>query len=199
MSNYKNFIRDFPNRCGEILNEYREDAHKNGREVTHMFAIASAAITIPFARLYEKENPSQDKKKCQQAVSKFANLCGQNFLASSLCGKAAKSWKSGQVKKEVVELGPENWKENALSLKNKDIKVIEVLKIIRNALAHGSIFTLPNYDDQIENIIFLSESRDDGNFAGNYNLLMVSAEGFNEFLVKWIYFLQKLEIPPEIN
>lgn len=203
MSDYKNFIQDFPIRCGEILEEYRDHARKNGREVTHMFAIAAAAITIPFERLRKTsdgiEHPSQDKKKYQKADGKFANLCDQYFLESSLWKDAVKSWKIGQVKREELTQGPELWITNSASL-TKGIKVKEVLEHIRNALAHGSIFTLPNAADQIENIIFLSKDKNAGNFSENYKLLMVSAEDFNEFLVKWMHFLQhELKIPFEVD
>jgi hypothetical protein len=198
MANYKNFIQDFPIRCEKILTAYRDCACKNGREVTHMLSIASAAITIPFARLREREHPSQDKKKCQQAASKFANLCDKYFLSSSLWGKSTKSWKYGLVKKDDIEREKEYWIANASSLSN-DTKVLEVLSVIRNALAHGSIFTLPNNDDQIENIILFSKEKICEKLTGNFNLLMVSVEDFNEFLVKWIDFLKTLEIPPEVN
>jgi hypothetical protein len=198
MSNYRNFIQDFPTRCEEILTDYKDRACKNGREVTHMFAIASAAITIPFARLIEGKHPSRDKKNCQQAASKFANLCDKYFLSSSLWGTSTKSWKSGLVKKDDIERDKEYWITNALSLRD-DIKVLEVLNIIRNALAHGSIFTLPKNDDQIENIILLSKEKIGKKFTGDFNLLMVSAEDFNKLLVKWIDFLNNLKIPSEVN
>jgi len=196
--NYNNFIQDFPNRCEGILKDYKDRACKNGREVTHMFAIASAAITIPFARLIEKEHPSQDKKKCQQAASKFANLCDKYFLSSSLWGTSTKSWKYGLVKKDDIERKKEYWITNASSLSD-DTKVLEVLSIIRNALAHGSIFTLPNNDDQIENIILFSKEKIRGKYSGNFNLLTVSVKDFNELLLNWINFLKNLEIPPEVN
>ena len=198
MSNYRNFIQDFPIRCEKILKDYKDCACMKGREVTHMFAIASAAITIPFARLREKEHPSRDKKNCQQAASKFANLCDKYFLSSSLWGTSTKSWKSGLLKKDDIERDKEYWITNALSLRD-DIKVLEVLSIIRNALAHGSIYTLHNNDDQIENIILLSKEKIGEKFTGDFNLLMVSVEDFNELLVKWIDFLKNIEIPPEVN
>lgn len=198
MSNYRNFIQDFPIRCEEILIDYRDLACKNGREVTHMFAIASAAITIPFARLREGEHPSWDKKNCQQAASKFANLCDQHFLGSRLWNDAVASWKTNQVKEEDVLQGPGDWITNSTSL-TQEIKVEEVLKCIRNALAHGNIFTLPDDNDEIERIIFLSKIMNGRNFSGNYRLLMVRPEDFDKFLLKWVQFLRDLNMPPEVD
>lgn len=197
---YRNFIQDFPIRCGEILKKYRNHDCKNGREVTHMFAIAAAAIAIPFSRLSEKEHPSPDKKKYEQAVGKFTNLCDQCFLASCLWKDKdeARSWKSGQVPKKDVNEDPQYWMSNSVSLK-EDIKVVEVLKIIRNALAHGSIFTLPA-NEPIENIIFLSKNCVKGIFYGDYDLLTVTPEDFYKFLVNWVSFLgDELKIPPEVD
>ena len=203
MSNYKNFIQDFPERCAEILKEYRNHARKNGREVTHMFAIASCAITIPFERLRKPsdgaEHPSGDKKKYEKAAGQFDNLCGKYFLGSCLWKDASKSWKTGQVKREDTAHETESWITDSKSL-TKDMKVKEVLEHIRNALAHGSIFTLPDNIDQIKNIIFLSKIMNGRSFSGNYKMLMVSAEDFYEFIVKWVSFLKhELKIPSEID
>ena len=197
---YKNFIQDFPIRCGKILEEYRCQELLKGREVTHMFAIAAAMITIPFARLCERTHPSTNKKKYEQAVGKFANLCDQYFLGSCLWEDKgeARSWKFGQVSKEDVKEGPEYWIRDSSSL-TEDIKVKKILKIIRNALAHGSVFTLPA-KEQIEKIIFLSKIRVRGKFTKNYNMLTVSPEDFYGFLVNWVSFLRdELKIPPEVD
>ena len=165
----------------------------NGLEVTHMFAIASAAISIPFERLRKPtdgvEHPSLDRKRYQKAVGKFANLCAKEFLGSTLWKKDGKSWKFGHVGEEDIKSGPANWESNSGHLRN-DIKVEEILEHIRNGLAHGSIFTTPDSSDQIENILFLSKDKDAGCFSGDYKLLIVSTRDFYRFLVKWIDFLK---------
>ena len=199
--NYKDFIKDFPIRCGEILEEYRIHTRKNGREVTHMFAIASAAITIPFERLRKPsdgiEHPFGDKKKYQKAAGQFNNLCGNYFLRSCLWEDASKSWKIGQIKKEDV---PNKLESRITESLTEFVKVEEILVHIRNALAHGSIFTFPDAEEQIEDIVFLSKIMEGRSFSGNYKMLRVSAEDFYEFLVKWVSFLKnELKIPPEID
>jgi len=199
MSNYKNFIQDFPERCGEILADYRSQARNNGREVTHLFAIAAAALLIPFERLRKSatgnKHPSRDKEIYESAAGKFAKLCDKSFLNSELWNVGARSWKVYKIMGYEVERGPEGWLPLDGETLPDQFKVVGVLEHIRNALAHGSIFTLPDVDDQIENIIFLSEERDKGKFTGNYISLTVSPEDFTEFLMYWIRFLSQLKLP----
>lgn len=199
MSNYKNFIQDFPIRCGEILEDYKNHARATGREVTHMFAIAAAALPIPFERLRkptsDTKHPSRDKEKYKSADGKFANVSNKSFLKSDLWQDAARSWVTGKVTAGEVERGPDGWSNLLLEALPEHIKTTDILEHVRNALAHGSIFTLPDAEDKIERIIFLSEDRDNGKFNGNYNALSVSPEDFTAFLIKWIQFLRSLKLP----
>lgn len=199
MSNYKNFIQDFPVRCGQILEEYRKQAQKSGREVTHMLAIAAAALPIPFERLRKPpegiKHPSGEKEKYEKATGKFSEICDKKFLQSVLWQDEARSWEFGEVEEKEVKKEPEQWARYSQSLYG-EVKVVDILEHIRNALAHGSVFTLPNREDQIENIIFLSRIMDGCNFTGKYGFLTVCPKDFNKFLVKWIQFLQnELKLP----
>lgn len=204
MTVFKNFIQDFPIRCGEILAGYKDQAKESGRDVTHMLSIASAALTIPFERLRKTPNgimhPSRDKLKYKQADGKFANLCDRNFLQSTIWSAEPKSWKIGDIKAEDVKQPPDEWVDDCESLPS-DIKVIKILIHLRNAIAHGNIYTEPNPVDEIVNIIFLSKIMDENNkFTGIYKMLKVSPKDFNEFLVKWIGFLKKeLNLPATVD
>ena len=192
MSNYKNFIQDFPVRCGEILKRYKEPERKRGREVTFMLTITATAILIPFERLKKHKDikhPSGDKERYVKATGKFNEICGKKFLQSVLWKDEVKSWKIGEVEEAKVKEAPEEWAQSSLSL-SENIKVGEIVNILRNAFAHGSIFTLPNAKDQIENTIFLSRIMNGCKFSGKYRFLTVLPEDFYEFLVKWIQFLQ---------
>jgi len=120
MSNYKNFIQDFPVRCGEILEDYKSQARKNGREVTHMLAIAAAALPIPFERLRKPaagiKHPSRDKEKYDSAAGKFANISDKFFLNSELWQDGVRSWEVGKIMADEVERGPEGWSMDSEAL-----------------------------------------------------------------------------------
>lgn len=110
--------------------------------------------------------------------------------------EVGKSARSHKIKRKI---NPDSWEINYEKLPNI-IKVLCVLKHIRNALAHGSIFTLPNENDKIKEIIFLSEIRIGNEFRGNYNVLKVCPEDFKEFLQNWMKFLiEDLKIPAEVG
>jgi len=51
MSNYNNFVSDFPGRCAELLKEYERSARLRKREVTLMLCIAMPSIVVPLERL----------------------------------------------------------------------------------------------------------------------------------------------------
>lgn len=193
MSNYKDFIQDFPVRCSEILEEFRKQAEKSDREVTHMLAIASVALTFPFERLRKRKHPSADNQKYKQAAEIFYEICSEKFVHSVLC---AGSWNIGEIVAEETMKDSELWEGRYESLP-EDASVKKILTHIRNALAHGSIFTKPDEQNQIKTIIFLSEIRNNKNkFTGKYKVLTISPSDFNIFLVKWIHFLQNnLKLP----
>jgi hypothetical protein len=130
MSNYQNFIQDFPVRCGEILEDYQKQARKNEREVTHMLAIAAASFLIPFERLRRQrqgtKHPAGDKVKYAQAAGKFGNLSDRNMLGSRLWQGEAGSWQIGEVPAQHVKQEPETWARCSESLP-ADVKVVVVL------------------------------------------------------------------------
>lgn len=64
---------------------------------------------------------------------------------------------------------------------------------IRNALAHGNIFTRGN--PEIEQIILLSERAVGTN---KFNFLAVAPADFRLFLKNWLEFLRDLDLPEDV-
>jgi hypothetical protein len=46
MTDYSDFIRDFPTRCGEVLSIYYDQAQAKSREVTLLIMTATAAFLV---------------------------------------------------------------------------------------------------------------------------------------------------------
>ena len=192
MSNYKNFIQDFPQRCGSILDGYKDQAKKSGLEVTHMLAIASAAITIPFERFrkpkHKRKHPSNEREMYHSATNKFANFCDKEFLKSSLWENETNNWYYGIIKEKKLNDQPESWIAKAKKLPS-DFKIIYLLNHIRNSISHSSIYASSDEKDNIDNLILLNKFLEKGKFNGDYSYVKVSVTDFNKFLINWIKFL----------
>lgn len=198
MSNYNDLIKDFPNRCLDILDSFVKQAKNIDREVTLMLTVTSTSLIIPYERLGDYENPSGDARKYSKAKGKFANECGNKIFLDWIQGKGNKSWKFKELDLKAVEnQPPEFWVQNIQPLpKEEEVgKVGYVLKHLRNSFAHGNIFTVGGGQaNQIESLIFLSKRKDQEGLLIGYNLISVSSEDLYDFLITWIDFLGKLKL-----
>jgi len=74
----------------------------------------------------------------------------------------------------------------------KDKSVRSVLNIIRDALAHGNIWTLR---DPIQAIIFVKSVTDADKVAPKFSFISVAPDEFRNLLERWFDFLMNLHIP----
>jgi hypothetical protein len=214
MATYMNFIQDFPERCMEILDMNFKQAEDAGREVTLMLAIAIAAFIIPFERLrpLPAEHPADDVEKYRNAKSKFNKAINSNFRLSHRWGKG-KSWEFIEgIKGEDIRASEVHYwaRPEARRTLSNDKLANSVFSVLRNALAHGSIFAYPNssgtgVSPQIETILFVSrcyqekeieksDSRVKKIALDKYDVLLVSPQDFLVFLKKFVEFLRSLDL-----
>jgi hypothetical protein len=78
---------------------------------------------------------------------------------------------------------------------SKDKTVRAVLNIIRDALAHGNIWTRR---DPIETIIFVKSITDADSAARKFSFVSVAPDEFRNLLEKWFDFLINLHIPQTV-
>jgi hypothetical protein len=199
MTAYKNFVEDFPRRCRDILDLAGKPALSRGREVTLTLMVASAGLVVPYERLKPDggfiDHLSGDNKRFADAAAKLKSLLNDPFMSSCLWNEASSTWHGGKL--VSVAGDPDLWtglrKRRPIS---KDKKVSTILNVIRNALAHGNIFTLNN---PIEAIIFIKANMDVDKIARNYSFLSVAPQEFRKFLENWFDFLNDLHIPHELT
>lgn len=200
MSEYKNFTKDFPTRCSQVLEIFYEQAKNlsncsevnDGREITLLIMTASAGFIFPYERLRPRENGREhianDKEKYPVAAKSVKNLLNKKFINSKIFKNSEKTWIYGKFKKNNRE-SINDWRE-VFEGKHLDenLQAIAIINTIRNALAHGSIYTLNESENQIDTIIFISEIK---NSPDEYKFVKVSTEDFKKFLKEWFNFLQK--------
>ncbi|MBI5302018.1 MAG: hypothetical protein HY868_07760 [Chloroflexi bacterium] len=211
MSSYTNFIKDFPTRCLELFDKTFDQTRINGREVTLLLSIATVAFNIPFERLRAKpeKHPADDVTRYPEAKKKFDKEINKSFRCHWGQGD---TWKfiEGVDGKDIRGCQVDQWArpEARESLSNKK-EANSVFSHLRNALAHGSIFTYPNYSGtsappQIETIVFLRQCRERKEIEkccqerdvdlDKYDVLLVSPQDFLAFLKKWVEFLNSLDL-----
>ena len=189
MSAYSSYVRDFPLRCGEILEEFRLPSRKRGRDVTLLLSISTAALIIPYERLGTPNNtahPLRDRDRYPKAARQYEELLDKPFLSSPLWGREEVStWRKGSVQ-DVRSGGPDTWPElrDARPMQS-DVPVGKVLRILRNALAHGNVFTEGRV---IRNIVLLAKERNSVAFG----FISVSPDDFRKFMMDYIGFLRDL-------
>lgn len=194
MSAYRNFVADFPGRCQRLLSRSFRNAESNDLEVTLLLSIASSGLLIPYARLTESEHPSQDPSRFVLARNSINCVLKSKFLGSPLHPEIDPgSWEIGSLV-DIAD-SPDFWDWSRIKPISKDKTGNPLIKILRNALAHGNIFTMGS--PHIESIAFLSKLNAQEPTAG-YDCLVVSPADFKDFISRWLGSLEEAKIPGEV-
>lgn len=194
---HADFVSDFPKRCLDILDGASSLASLTGREVTLLLVVASASLLVPFERLRPDTEHSAhafgDNKLFAEGAEKLQRLLATDFVGSVLCPSLTNSWRFSDSVLDVSG-GLDSWysrsdlKVISASKKGRKGKAIKsMLPHIRNALAHGSIYTKGK---PIEELIFVQERTAAGEDGARkrigFEVLSVSPDDFNTFIRGWI-------------
>ncbi len=187
MSAYRNFVVDFPNRCLELLDHYEADAATQEREVTFLLLVATSAFVVPFERLKDG-HPSKDSLQLEGASVRLKKLLGTPCAKSEFIPKHGKNWLHGLI--ATFGDGPDTWPPSNVSVEEEPVDY--VLSTIRNALAHGNLYT---HGEPIRSLVFYSEKHEgfgpDSVMVG-YKHLTVPVMELGEFLLSWLRLLRTL-------
>jgi hypothetical protein len=193
MTAYRNFIQDYPERCLKLLAKYSKSAKQNDLEVTLLLNIASSGLIVPYARLSENAHPSGDAARFEDAKNRLDQVLVAPFLSFVHPDTDPRSWRFGKRKELRGDLDAWNL-DHMKSLPNKET-VSPLVKILRNALAHGNVFTRGS--PHIETLVFLSRISHK-NPENGYNCLTVSPIDFETFVLRWLDALSSADIPGQI-
>lgn len=203
MSNYNDFIIDFPKRCYDLLKAFYRPAEESIKcEVTFMLAIAASGFLVAYER-GQGNHPLEKSLKNQEAKKKeLKELIDENIEKSSLW-KYLKDWRFEKL--ETTEDISDGWPDSLGSM-DKEKNVRFYLAILRNALAHGNIKTSPEYEyingkriKIIKDIVFISEIRDNKNKnRTGWKAISLTPSQFYDFLVEWFKLLSASKISQEM-
>lgn len=194
MSEFRDFIKDFPNRCNDVLKFVFPQALDCDREVTLLLMAAAAAFVIPFERLRSDDHPTGDPQQYNEVVSTLISILGKPFLGGPFWPKAPASWKIGES--DTVSGRPDLWPNFAARSEPKqNTPASQILAILRNALSHGNLYICGS-QGQISEIVFVAEKRCKtcGSVVG-YRFACVTPDDFHKFLNQWFEYVGQQDLP----
>jgi hypothetical protein len=190
------FVTEYPDRCGQLLAMLEPKAREHDLVGSFALLVASAAFTIPFARMTEKGHPVGKPETALYAA--IDDLKKMPFIKAPFWDKA----EPGFFRYAKIVSEPENaaaWRDAADKhpLESHEPKDgYTILRLIRNALAHGNVVYLDKngHETPGERLVYLAflSKVDDG---PGYRVAIFDEESFLVFLKAWIGWLQSF--PPE--
>jgi len=187
---------DFPARCRDLLSKFYRRAQKDDREVTLMLLVATAGFVVPYERLRPRhggdEKPAGDRRSFLDASAALDGILKQTLQDSRYLDCRECKWEwcspiSDEMWRQRGIDGAESYSYRALPL---EMSLEKFLNHVRNALAHGSVFTR-GYPS-IDRLFLLAKP---SRRAPSYDLLVGSPAAFYQFLIAWFDLLEKLPFP----
>lgn len=184
MSEYENYIRDFPCRILKLYKKYLSSVKHDRLEITFLLSLTASGIAVPLDRLRPEDrqypDPFEDRNTFKEAAKKFDTLYKKNFKNSELWDPIFEKWKYGKCRSGNID--PDSWDKI-----NSVFTIEDVITHLRDSLAHGIIRT--RGDGEIEDIQLFTGKKKEG-----LSVLLVTPQSLEKFLCKWIGWLQTLDV-----
>lgn len=203
------FATDFPRRCLELLETFEHQAERLNLLTSFGVTMASALLVIPFER-QGKKHPFRNQEygsSLQTALRKLEKRMWKS--ADFWRGSSPLSWHFSRIVSDpnrVQDWVDEHGIMSTCPTANTMVKrrVSDVLRVLRNALAHGNIVYLDPARNEapglpVRYIAFLSRYEEsappigDGGVAApdTYRLVIVPDHEFIAFLKDWAHWLMQ--------
>lgn len=199
------FASEYPGRCLELVDALEDYARAERLVGSFSLLVASAVLTIPFERASTKHFLHRDKDDA--LTEAIAALGAVKFAAAPFWQrKAPGDWRQAHIIDNVNDVA--NWvgsdgkhplapdAENVIGKKVAS----EVLRAIRNALAHGNVVYLDKDGQEQEGALlhylaFLSryeEGPEAQAKAETYRLIITTEDEFLRFVKVWAKWISNL-------
>jgi hypothetical protein len=192
------FAIEYPQRALQLIRLFEGPARR--RDLVGSFGLlaASAVLTIPYERM-KATHFLHDKKIDRDLAAQIGRLKQVKFLAAPFWhGEGAGQWRQSRIMGSIEKVeawhdeeGHHSLGEEANTIKRRSAE--EVLRVLRNALAHGNIIYLDKDDREIAgqrmvSMAFLSryeESEKDRKQATTYRVVVTTEDEFLRFIKAW--------------
>lgn len=204
------FVIEYPQRCLALLDRLAPEAE--GMDLTGTFAVmlASSMLTVPFERLQARHPMHDGYDELAEALRQFAKMRWAD--AEILRDAAPSEWKFARIVNNPNEVsawrdaeGRPTMSPEANTIERR--RVSEVLRVLRNALAHGNIVYLnaEGYEvagTRVEYLGFLSrfeESEAQRAETETYRVVAVREAHFLSFVRAWAGWVAAFETNDDLR
>lgn len=206
------FAIEYPRRALELLGMLEAPAREHNLLGSFGLLAASAILTIPFERMrtshfLHNEVRDADLVKNLKALEKTVFLKAPFWRSEPDAGV----WRQSRIVNGVDEVfgwldqdsrDPRSEESNTI----KTRKASEVLRVLRNALAHGNIIYLDKNGQEIAGnqmiyMAFLSryeETSKQRAQAETYRVVITTEEAFLHFVKSWAEWISSLDLDPRL-
>ncbi|TPN29154.1 hypothetical protein [Mesorhizobium sp. B1-1-6] len=189
---------EYPNRCLQLINAVEGFAREHSLVGSFSLLAAAAVLTIPFERAQARHFLHRERD--DQMTAAIDQLSKVKFASAPFWqGEGPVDWRQSHIKENANSV--EHWVardgKHPLAKDGQDFlpgkRAAEVLRVIRNALAHGNIVYL-NKDgeeregDLVHYLAFLSryeEGADQQAQAETYRVIVTTEDEFLRFIRLW--------------
>ena len=207
------FVVEFPRRCLDLIDVMEPEARRLSLLGSFSLMIAPSLFLVPFERM-KNSHPLGEADREPEIVTALKRIDRQDFLGAEFWqGNVPTDWRLSRVISDVESSyhwqdrdGVHPMAENAQNEISK-AGVGKVIRVIRNALAHGNVIYLDEKGLEskgalVQHLAFLSryeEGEEQRKHSETYRLLTVTEEGFLCFLRCWAGWLQQFHMDSKIQ
>jgi len=211
------FSTEIPKRMRSLLNELEPIARKKDLLTSFLLMAAMPILIIPLERIAKTSrgprNEINDVNKARSFAFGWTQIKFKKFAEIFLANQQERSsWRYVIVPKSQIE-NSTSWKDYLglhpihLGAVNEigEQDVENILTVMRNGLAHGSIVFLDEKGEEVPNrkvtyIAFVSRVQgQERQTADSYRVLIVDEESFLIFLKRWTEWIGTFEMPSSFS
>ena len=202
------FVIEYPDRCLTMLKMLESPAREQQLVSSLSLLVASSIFLVPYERM-KKAHPLRDLDDEPELYREIKRIEKQKFVASKKiwADTMPHDWRFSRIMTDASD--SDNWQdehdchpmdsaaENTMYRRCNG----EVLRVIRNALAHGNVVFLDrdgfeNRDAEVHFLAFLSryeETEEQRKKSETYRLVATTEESFLSFVKAWAKWLSQFE------
>jgi hypothetical protein len=201
------FAIEYPQRALELIRLLEDKARQ--RDLVGSFGLlaAAAVLTIPYERM-KASHFLHDEERDQDLATQIKKLETVKFLSAPFWGSEDPGeWRQSRIMASVDQVdgwrdekGRPSLSEAANTIEGR--KAAVVIRVLRNALAHGNIIYLDKDSREIagnrmENMAFLSryeEAEEQRKLAETYRVVVTSEGAFLRFVKAWASWVSSFSL-----